>query len=57
MYPFILNKSLSSKMRQAFYIVKIVENTYHLLSQVLRVVKRTMYGQVLDPTAFLCHHR
>jgi hypothetical protein len=44
-------------MRQAFYIVKTVENTYHLLSQVLRVVKRTMYGQVLEATAFLCHHR
>jgi hypothetical protein len=44
-------------MRQAFYIVKIVGNTYQLLSEVLRGVKRTLYGQVLDPTAFLCHHR
>jgi hypothetical protein len=45
-------------MRQAFYIVKIVEKTYHLLlSQVHRGVIRTMYGQVLETTAFLCHHR
>jgi hypothetical protein len=49
-----VNKSLSSHE----IVILHQQNTHQLLSEVQRApTKGTTYGQVLDPTAFLCHHR
>ncbi len=49
------NTSLSS---QEIVILHQQNSTHQLLSEVLKApTKRTTYGQVLDATAFLCHHR